>query len=96
VKITTTTIIKFSLLCTILIISSTSGLFAQTGSIAGRVLTAKRGDLLTGVTVSIDGTNKRTITDVEGKFIFNNVSTGRYTLSFEYVGFQKRQSLKLM
>ena len=89
-KITTTTIIKVSLLCTILIISSASELFAQTGSIAGRVLTAKRGDLLTGVTVSIDGTNKRTITDVEGKFIFNNVSTGRYTLSFEYVGFQKK------
>ena len=63
---------------------------AQTGKIAGRLTSAKRGENLAGASILIQGTDRRTTSDVEGKFIFNNVPVGTYILEFESMGFQKK------
>jgi hypothetical protein len=65
-------------------------LLAQTGKIAGRLTSAKRGDNVAGANVSIQGTDRRTTSDVEGRFSFSNVPVGTYVLVFESLGFQKK------
>ncbi len=86
--VTTTTKIKG--LLTILFISISSLLLAQTGKIAGRVISSNRGDALSGVTIHIQGAQKNVVTDVEGRFIFNSISPGTYTLEISSLGFQPK------
>lgn len=66
------------------------GAFAQTGKIAGRLTSSKRGDNISGATVIIQGTDRKTTSDVEGKFVFSNIPVGNYILEFSSMGFQKK------
>ncbi len=63
---------------------------AETGTIKGKVLT-KQGELLPGVTITLEGSSmqgKRTmISGEDGSFRFPIVPVGRYTLTFELMGF---------
>ncbi len=88
IVVNTTTTLKG--IITLIFCSLSIGLFAQTGKIAGRITSAKRGENVAGANISIEGTDRRTMTDVEGKFIFNNVPVGTYVLVFESMGFQKK------
>lgn len=64
--------------------------FSQTGKIAGRLTASKRGDNVSGATIIIQGTDRKTTSDIEGKFIFSNVPVGTYILEFSSMGFQKK------
>jgi hypothetical protein len=88
IVVNTTTTLKG--IITLIFCSLSIGLFAQTGKIAGRITSAKRAENVAGANVSIEGTDRRATTDVEGKFIFNNVPAGTYVLVFESMGFQKK------
>jgi hypothetical protein len=85
---TTTTKLKglFTLILSVCVL----GVFAQSGKIAGRLTSAKRGDNVSGATILIQGIDRRATSDVEGKFIFSNVPAGTYVLEFESMGFQKK------
>lgn len=85
---TTTTKLKGTL--TIVLLMIFLGGFAQTGKIAGRLTSSKRGDNISGATVIIQGTDRKTTSDVEGKFVFSNVPVGNYILEFSSMGFQKK------
>ncbi len=85
---TTTTRLKGTL--TIVLLMIFLGGFAQTGKIAGRLTSSKRGDNVSGATVLIQGTDRKTTSDVEGKFVFSNVPVGIYILEFSSMGFQKK------
>jgi len=58
-------------------------LFSQT--ITGRIYDSKKEPLI-GVVIQIDGTNKGTTTDVDGKFKIENLQPGKYKLKFSYTG----------
>lgn len=75
----------------LLVIVATQGVFAaETGTIRGKVLT-KSGDALPGVTITIEGPKlqgKRTaLTNEDGIFRFPVVPVGRYTLTYDLMGF---------
>jgi TonB-dependent receptor len=65
--------------------------FAQTGKISGKVSDKKSGETLIGVTVKIKGTTKGMATDVDGKYSLLGLATGKYTLVFQYVGYNGKE-----
>jgi TonB-dependent receptor len=65
--------------------------FAQTGKISGKVSDKKSGETLIGVTVKIKGTTKGMATDVDGKYSLPGLATGKYTLVFQYVGYNGKE-----
>lgn len=52
-------------------------------------VTDEKGQPLPGVTVLIEGTNKGTITDVNGNYTIPNVASGQ-TLAFSFIGMQSK------
>ncbi len=57
--------------------------------LTGKV-TDEKGEALPGVTVVIQGTNKGTITDADGNYTMQNISSGQ-TLVFSFIGMQSRK-----
>ena len=62
-------------------------LFSQ-NQVTGLVTDEKDGSSLPGVSVRLQGTDKGTVTDPDGKFALE-VPNGLFTLEFTYVGYQK-------
>lgn len=77
------------LLCVLLTLC-TSFTFAQSGSIAGKILDTETKEPLIGVTLLVDGTSRGEITDLEGNFILKNVPVGTQTLRIKYVGYEEQ------
>ncbi|WP_397547988.1 carboxypeptidase-like regulatory domain-containing protein [Rhodothermus marinus] len=65
----------------------TTGAWAQTGKITGRVVDANTGEPLPGVNVVIDGTTMGATTDIDGYYTIINVRPGTYTLRASFVGY---------
>ena len=60
---------------------------AQAQSIEGRVRDAISGDLLVGATVNVIGTENGSVSDAQGNFKINNISSGLYDLEISYIGY---------
>jgi outer membrane receptor for ferrienterochelin and colicin len=60
-----------------------------TGKIVGQVTDARTGDPLIGVNISLAGTYLGGTTDADGAYLLLNVPPGRYTLTFQYIGYQR-------
>ena len=65
--------------------------FAQNGIIAGTVSDKKNGETLIAVTVKIKGTAKAIATNINGKYLFNKLANGKYTLTFQYIGYTGKE-----
>ncbi len=61
---------------------------ASAQSISGTVVDDKSGETLMGVAVEIEGDGVKAISDLDGRFEINNLSSGTYTLLFRYLGYQ--------
>lgn len=69
-----------------------SSIFAgTTGKLSGKVTELETGEPLYGVNVIVDGTTYGAATDINGKYIINNLPPGSYSVSFSAVGYQKKQ-----
>src|SRR5262245_44276813 len=78
----------FSLIMLLMLSIISNNLMAQGGSITGTVL-SDDGTPLAGVTVSVTGTSRATVTDSKGKF---SISADKgATLQFSYVGFSTQR-----
>ncbi len=62
---------------------------STTVSVSGTVMDETTGELLTGVTVALEGTNQKTYTDFEGNFSFENVKEGTYNVKVELVSYKE-------
>ena len=62
--------------------------FAQNGTINGKIIDAKTNESLIGASVVIEGTSKGAASDFDGNFIITNVPAGTYTLVASYVTYQ--------
>ncbi len=71
----------------ILILSSTF-LWAQNGTISGIVTDAKTSETIIGANVVIQGTQVGSPTDLEGKFTIANVKPGTYTLVISFITYK--------
>ena len=65
-------------------------LFAQTGKITGKVISASSGQPLEGATLVIDKKNIQMASDLNGKFTFNKLLPGNYSIKCTYAGFQDK------
>ena len=80
-------LVLYSFLFSIL---TTSFILAQTGKIAGQVTDSDTRESLIGINILIEGTAIGAATDIEGKYVINNVDPGVYTLIFSGVGYQRK------
>lgn len=76
--------LRSSLLLGMLLLPMYAG--AQSIKIQGTVVAESDGEPLPGVTVTIDGTNIATVTDMDGHFIIDAKQKGK--LKFSYIGFK--------
>lgn len=78
---------------TFLILIFPSLVFAQgMGLIKGKVSDLKSGESLTGATIQIKGTTIGTITDLDGKYVLDNLKAGNYTLIVSFIGYNNMES----
>lgn len=61
----------------------------QKPSITGQVIDKETGEELVCANVLIEGQNFKTCTDIEGKFCFNSLPPGNYTLKIDYISYQE-------
>lgn len=78
--------------CYLLFVQSIAVLAAQSNSVSliGKVVESKSEELLTGVTVQLDGTQNGAITDVNGRFEITNIKPGSYNITASFVGFKSQ------
>lgn len=57
------------------------------GTLSGYVTDAKSSEPLIGATVQVEGTDKGTVTDIDGFYEIQNVSTKSYTITASYIGY---------
>ncbi len=58
------------------------------GTISGKVLDAKNGETLIGVSVYLEGTTTATSSDMDGNFSLSNITPGKCNVVFKYIGYQ--------
>ena len=59
---------------------------SQTGTLSGVVEDMTLKETVIGANVSIEGLSKGAITDIDGKFIIENINVGNYTVKISYIG----------
>lgn len=59
------------------------------GSIVGQVRDGSSGEPLPGATVRIQALGKGTATDSDGRFVLQNIPSGRHTVTVSFVGFKE-------
>ncbi|HSJ66190.1 MAG TPA: TonB-dependent receptor [Anditalea sp.] len=77
---------KKALLLFLMIITVHHGLFAQSRSVSGKVISSEDGEGLPGVSVLVRGTTTGTVTDLDGNFSLM-VPEGSSELSFSFMGY---------
>ncbi|GAO28352.1 beta-sandwich domain-containing protein [Geofilum rubicundum] len=56
------------------------------------VLDKTTGESLTGVEVRVEGTDLKTYTDFDGKFVFENVKAGEYKVMANYISYGNNET----
>lgn len=63
-------------------------MYAQTGTIKGTIIDSKTNEPLIGASVLVEGTSLGAASDLDGRFVINNVAAGTHTLIVSYVAYQ--------
>jgi hypothetical protein len=74
----------------------TIALFAQTGTISGKVINEKTGEVLSGASVTLTPGNKKTASDQTGVFTFRNLTPGSYSVTISYVGLNTKEIAEIL
>ena len=74
-----------------LVMGISFSLYAQNGTIRGKVTDGDFGDDLIGATVVISGTSNGSVTDIEGSFTISNLEPGVYDLEASFVGYEAKK-----
>jgi hypothetical protein len=61
----------------------------QTISLSGKVIDFSSGEALTGVEVTIEGSSKKSYTDFDGNFKFDNLTPGEYNIIASFISYNK-------
>ncbi|MFT6849788.1 MAG: outer membrane receptor protein involved in Fe transport [Sphingobacteriales bacterium] len=67
------------------------GVFAQSGSIKGKVTDKEAAFPLIGVTVIIEGTTNGSVVDFDGNFSINNLKPGKYNVVASYMSYKTKK-----
>ena len=74
----------------VLLLANALTLWAQTGSIRGRVVENGTLQPLVGVNVVVQDSKLGAATDEDGRYLINNVPVGVYALVYTYIGYEKK------
>lgn len=80
---------KFKIVLFISVLFFSFGLFAQTGSIKGRVFNSKNNEPLPFTNIIISGTTIGSVSDFDGNFLFTGLKPGYVKLEASSVGFER-------
>ena len=69
------------------------GVYAQSGSITGKISDSDSYEALPGANVVIKGTSKGTTTDIDGTFSLGELSPGSYALEISFIGYQLKEMI---
>lgn len=61
----------------------------STVSLTGKVIDLNSGETLAGVEVTIEGSTKKTHTDLDGNFRFDGMQPGAYNVIASYISYKK-------
>ena len=81
-----TTIVGYML---VFLICSSISLYAQSGTITGKVTEASSGETLPGANVFLQGTSYGMSTDRYGQYRLENIPLGAHTLVVSYIGYER-------
>jgi outer membrane receptor protein involved in Fe transport len=79
-----------AVLLILLAIYSQKQLFSQNGSLQGKVIDQETGETLIGATVTIIGTYKGALTDLDGNYLIQDIKPGDYSVKFTYIGYTEK------
>lgn len=71
-----------------LFIIVTLNIFAQTGTLKGKVIDKESGEPLIGANIIIKELNIGAATNVDGNYIIYNISPGTYLINVSYIGYK--------
>jgi hypothetical protein len=63
------------------------GIYSQEGKITGKVYDGSNGSVLPDAVIKIEGINKGTASDLDGKYIIEGIKAGSYSVKASYVGY---------
>jgi iron complex outermembrane receptor protein len=66
-------------------------MYAQSGSISGKISDADTYEALPGANVVIKGTSKGTTSDINGQFTLGDLSPGSYALEISFIGYELKE-----
>ncbi len=72
-------------------ISLTATNAGNTGKISGKVTDTGSGKPLIGINIILEGTSLGAATDIDGKYVINNIEPGVYTMIVSGIGYQKKK-----
>src|SRR5690606_11575851 len=78
-------------LLTLFIFTLPSYLYAQYGSIQGKVIDENTQEGIIGASILIEGTSKGVATDIEGRFELGKILPGTYSLLISSLGYQSQK-----
>ena len=81
----------YKFLVFVLLLTSTT-LYAQSYSVSGVVTNNKTGEKLVGANVYMKALNIGGVTNVDGKYVINNVPAGTHTIRVSYLGYGTQES----
>ncbi|RPH32444.1 MAG: TonB-dependent receptor [Bacteroidales bacterium] len=71
----------------ILLTLNANSAFSQTGAIEGFIIDKKTNETLIGASVTIDGSTKGTVSNVDGLYRINGILPGKHFLSVSFMGY---------
>ena len=76
-------------LAAFVLLNSAPSTFAQ--QLKGSVIDSKSKETLIGAVVTVDGSNVKAVTDIDGRFELKGLKKGTYTLYINYVGYKTKR-----
>lgn len=71
-------------------------IIAQNGSITGKVVDSKTGEVLPGATILIEGTTKGVLSDFEGIYAIKGLLPGKYTLISSFITYDNKKNIDVI
>ena len=77
--------LSLSIILTVYLACTTNTVYAQNGKIIGKVTDSSTGEPLPGASILIQGTQRGTLSDIEGNYQLLQVPIGQYKITVSYI-----------
>jgi len=84
--------LNLSVILLVLLACTSEKIFAQNGKITGKVTDFSTGEPLPGASILIQGTQRGTLSDIEGNYQLLQVPIGQYKITVSYIGYIKAET----